>query len=162
MTVSVSATVNGSPFAGEVPAEELLLDFLRDRLGLTGVRQSCEVEVCGVCTVLVDGQPVSSCCYLAADVDGRSVETIEGLAGSEFHQRAVDSFLRHAAVQCGFCTPGMVLTAKALRQRGITSRDAIAVAMNGNLCRCTGYGSILDSLCDLLAAPASAGEAGAS
>ncbi len=154
MTVSISATVNGSQFAGDVPAEELLLDFLRDRLGLTGVRQSCEVEVCGACTVLVDGSPVSSCCYLAADVDGRSVETIEGLDGTEFHQRAVHSFVRHAAVQCGFCTPGMVLTAKALRQRGITNRDDIAVAMNGNLCRCTGYGSILDSLCDLLGAPA--------
>jgi aerobic carbon-monoxide dehydrogenase small subunit len=161
MTVPVSATVNGSPFAGEVPAEELLLDFLRDRLGLAGVRQSCEVQVCGVCTVLVDGDPVSSCCYLAADIDDRSVETIEGLVGTEFHERAVDSFVRHAAVQCGFCTPGMVLTAKALRQRGLTGRHDIAVAMNGNLCRCTGYESVLDSLCDLLATPGTASEAGA-
>ena len=101
-----------------MPAEELLLDFLRDRLGLTGAKQSCEVQVCGVCTVLVDGNPVSSCCYLAADVDGRQVETIEGLAGTDFHRRAADAFMRHAAVQCGFCTAGMLLTAKALAARG--------------------------------------------
>ena len=80
MTERVSATINGKPFSAEVPAEELLLDFLRDRLGLTGTKQSCEVQVCGVCTVLVDGDPVSSCCYLAADIDGREVTTIEGLA----------------------------------------------------------------------------------
>ena len=77
MTETVRTTINGKAFTGEVPAEELLLDFLRDRLGLTGAKQSCEVQVCGVCTVLVDGNPVSSCCYLAADVDGRQVETID-------------------------------------------------------------------------------------
>src|ERR1051326_9384775 len=87
MTEMVRATLNGKPYAGQVPAEELLLDFLRDRLGLTGTKQSCEVQVCGVCTVLVDGNPVSSCCYLAADIDGREVTTIEGLAGSDFHRR---------------------------------------------------------------------------
>ena len=81
MTERISATINGKPFTGDVPAEELLLDFLRDRLGLTGAKQSCEVQVCGVCTVLVDGNPVSSCCFLAADIDGHQVETIEGLAG---------------------------------------------------------------------------------
>jgi aerobic carbon-monoxide dehydrogenase small subunit len=148
MTQTVRATINGRPFTGEVPAEELLLDFLRDRLGLTGTKQSCEVQVCGVCTVLVDGNPVSSCCFLAADIDGREVETIEGLAGSDFHRRAVEVFMRHAAVQCGFCTAGMLLTAKALAARGL-ARDEIA-AMNGNLCRCTGYVSILDSLTELL------------
>jgi carbon-monoxide dehydrogenase small subunit len=154
----VSATINGAPFSGEVPAEELLLDFLRDRLGLTGTKQSCEVQVCGACTVLVDGNPVSSCCFLAADIDGREVETIEGLTGSEFHRRAAEVFLRHAAVQCGFCTPGMLLTAKALASRGavagaVTDRAGIAAAMNGNLCRCTGYRSILDSLTELLGEP---------
>jgi aerobic-type carbon monoxide dehydrogenase small subunit (CoxS/CutS family) len=155
MTQTVRATINGRPFTGEVPAEELLLDFLRDRLGLTGTKQSCEVQVCGVCTVLVDGDPVSSCCYLAADVDGRQVETIEGLAGTDFHRRAADAFMRHAAVQCGFCTAGMLLTAKALAARGASGerlgdRDEIAAAMSGNLCRCTGYVSILDSLTELL------------
>ena len=119
MTEPVRATINGKPFTGDVPAEELLLDFLRDRLGLTGAKQSCEVQVCGVCTVLVDGNPVSSCCFLAADIDGREVETIEGMVGSDFHQRAVGAFMRHAAVQCGFCTSGMLLTAKALAGRGL-------------------------------------------
>jgi aerobic-type carbon monoxide dehydrogenase small subunit (CoxS/CutS family) len=149
MSEPISATINGARFEGEVPAQELLLDFLRDRLGLTGTKQSCEVQVCGVCTVLVDGNPVSSCCFLAADIDGREVETIEGLAGSDFHRRAVDTFMRHAAVQCGFCTPGMLLTAKALAGRDL-DRDEIAAAMSGNLCRCTGYVSILDSLTEIL------------
>jgi carbon-monoxide dehydrogenase small subunit len=154
MTESVRATINGKPYAGEVPAEELLLDFLRDRLGLTGTKQSCEVQVCGVCTVLVDGNPVSSCCYLAADIDGREVETIEGLAGSDFHRRASAAFLRHAAVQCGFCTAGLLLTARALAARGIQGDDGdraqVAAAMNGNLCRCTGYVSLVDALTETL------------
>jgi aerobic-type carbon monoxide dehydrogenase small subunit (CoxS/CutS family) len=99
----------------------------------------------------VDGDPVSSCCYLAADVDGRQVETIEGLAGTDFGRRAADAFMRHAAVQCGFCTAGMLLTAKALAARGTGGdREEIATAMSGNLCRCTGYVSILDSLTELL------------
>src|SRR5689334_25352292 len=117
MTEVVRTTINGAPYAGQVPAEELLLDFLRDRLGLTGTKQSCEVQVCGVCTVLVDGNPVSSCCYLAADIDGREVTTIERLAGSDFHPRAPARLLPHAAVQCGFCTAGLLLTAKALAAR---------------------------------------------
>jgi carbon-monoxide dehydrogenase small subunit len=160
VTEWVAATINGAPFSGEVPAEELLLDFLRDRLGLTGTKQSCEVQVCGVCTVLIDGNPVSSCCFLAADIDGRDVLTIEGLLTTDpdFYRRAAEAFARHAAVQCGFCTPGMLLTAKALAARapapgktGKTGKAEIAAAMNGNLCRCTGYRSILDSLTELLA-----------
>jgi aerobic carbon-monoxide dehydrogenase small subunit len=151
MRERISAAVNGVAFTGDVPAEELLLDFLRDRLGLTGTKQSCEVQVCGACTVLVDGDPVSSCCFLAADIDGRQVETIEGLAGSDFHQRASDAFMRNAAVQCGFCTAGMLLTAKALAARGTgADRGQITAAMSGNLCRCTGYTSILDSLTEIL------------
>jgi aerobic carbon-monoxide dehydrogenase small subunit len=160
MTERVHATINGARFEGEVAPQDLLLDFLRDRLGLTGTKQSCEVQVCGACTVLVDGNPVSSCCFLAADIDGCEVETIEGLAGSDFHQRAVEAFMRNAAVQCGFCTPGILLTAKALAGRGLAGqgrcadRGEIAAAMNGNLCRCTGYHSILDSLAELLGDPA--------
>jgi aerobic-type carbon monoxide dehydrogenase small subunit (CoxS/CutS family) len=151
MTEPVRATINGRRFEGEVAPQELLLDFLREELGLTGTKQSCEVQVCGACTVLIDGRPVSSCCFLAADIDGREVETIEGMAGSDFHRRAVEAFMRHAAVQCGFCTPGMLLTAKALACQGLDiDRDKIAAAMNGNLCRCTGYRSILDSLTELL------------
>jgi len=133
VTEQISAVINGKPFEGRVAANELLLDFLREELGLTGVKQSCEVEVCGTCTVLVDGAPVSSCCFLTCDIDGRRVETIEGLAGTAFHRSAVEAFMRHAAVQCGFCSAGMILTAKS-----------------GNLCRCTGYRSILDAVTEIL------------
>jgi len=151
VTEHICAVINGKPFEGTIRANELLLDFLRDELGLTGVKQSCEVEVCGTCTVLVDGAPVSSCCFLACDIGGRRVETIEGLVGTAFHRAAVDAFMRHAAVQCGFCTAGMILTAKALAERGIdSSRGEITRAMSGNLCRCTGYRSILDAVTEIL------------
>jgi aerobic carbon-monoxide dehydrogenase small subunit len=151
VTEQISAVVNGRPFEGRVAANELLLDFLREELGLTGVKQSCEVEVCGTCTVLVDGAPVSSCCFLACDIDGRRVETIEGLAGTPFHRSAVEAFMRHAAVQCGFCSAGMILTAKALADAGVDpSPGQISRAMSGNLCRCTGYRSILDAVTEVL------------
>lgn len=151
MTEHISAVINGKPFEGTVAANELLLDFLREELALTGVKQSCEVEVCGTCTVLVDGAPVSSCCFLACDIDGRRVETIEGLAGTAFHQTAVEAFMRHAAVQCGFCSAGMILTARALACRGLDLSGAeIIRAMSGNLCRCTGYRSILEAVTEIL------------
>jgi aerobic carbon-monoxide dehydrogenase small subunit len=151
VTEHISAVVNGRPFEGAVAPNELLLDFLREELGLTGVKQSCEVEVCGTCTVLVDGAPVSSCCFLACDIDGRRVETIEGLAGTAFHQTAVEAFMRHAAVQCGFCSAGMILTAKVLADRGGDQSAAeISRTMSGNLCRCTGYRSILEAITEIL------------
>jgi aerobic carbon-monoxide dehydrogenase small subunit len=147
----ISAVINGQPFHGTVAANELLIDFLRDELGLTGVKQSCDVEVCGACTVLIDGAPVSSCCFLACDIDGRHVDTIEGLVGTVFHRRAAEAFMSQAAVQCGFCTAGMILTAKALADRDVEpSPDVISRAMNGNLCRCTGYRSILDAITAIL------------
>jgi aerobic carbon-monoxide dehydrogenase small subunit len=153
VTEPIAAIINGRPVNVSVEPNELLIDFLRDQLDLTGVKQSCEVQVCGTCTVLVDGAPVSSCCFLACDIDGREVQTIEGLAGTPFHRAAADAFMRHAAVQCGFCTAGMILTAKALADRGIgESADSISQAMNGNLCRCTGYRSILDALSDVIGA----------
>ena len=151
MTEQISAVINGKPFEGRVAANELLLDFLREELGLTGVKQSCEVEVCGTCTVLVDGAPVSSCCFLTCDIDGRRVETIEGLAGTAFHRSAVEAFMRHAAVQCGFCSAGMILTAKVLADRRVhPSPDEISRAMSGNLCRCTGYRSIRDAITEIV------------
>jgi len=150
MTRAIVTTINGATFRGEVPENELLLDFLRERVGLIGVRQSCEVQVCGVCTVLVDGAPVSSCCYLACDIDGRDVETIEGITDTDFFQEISDAFVRHASVQCGYCTPGMVLTAKALAGTAdLSTEQAIREAMSGNLCRCTGYRSILDALTEV-------------
>jgi aerobic carbon-monoxide dehydrogenase small subunit len=148
--VNLAFTVNGKPVVRDVPAEELLVDFLRDRLDLRGTKISCEVQVCGACTVLVDGEPVSSCCYLAADADGREVLTIEGLREQERFVRLEDAFTRHAAVQCGFCTPGLLLTVASLDASGeLSDDDAIRHGLAGNLCRCTGYRGILDAVRDI-------------
>jgi len=142
--------VNGDRVVREIEAHELLLDFLRDGLGLTGAKRSCDMQACGVCTVLVDGRPVSSCCFLAADADGRSVLTIEGLAERPEFERLEDAFTRHAALQCGFCTPGMLLTVAALLETGeLTSTDEVKRGLAGNLCRCTGYRGILEAVCEL-------------
>ncbi len=142
--------VNGRPVVREIEPQELLLDVLRDRLGLTGAKRSCDTQVCGVCTVLVDGKPVSACCFLAADAEGRSVLTVEGLAERPEFARLEEAFTRHAALQCGFCTPGMLLTVSALLETGeLTSADEIKRSLNGNLCRCTGYRGIVEAVCDL-------------
>ena len=142
--------VNGGQVAREIEPQELLLDFLRDRLGLTGAKRSCDVQVCGACTVLVDGRPVSSCCFLAADAEGREVLTVEGLAEQPEFERLADAFTRHAALQCGFCTPGMLLTVDALLETGeLTSVEEIRRSLAGNLCRCTGYRGILEAVCEL-------------
>jgi aerobic-type carbon monoxide dehydrogenase small subunit (CoxS/CutS family) len=142
--------VNERPVVREIEPQELLLDFLRERLGLTGAKRSCEMQVCGTCTVLVDGRPVSSCCFLAADAEGRAVLTVEGLAESDEFARLEDAFTRHAALQCGFCTPGMLLTVAALLETGeLTSGEEVKRSLNGNLCRCTGYRGIYEAVCDL-------------
>jgi aerobic-type carbon monoxide dehydrogenase small subunit (CoxS/CutS family) len=142
--------VNGTEVVREIPPQELLLDFLRERLGLTGAKRSCEVQVCGTCTVLLDGRPVSSCCFLAADAEGREVLTIEGLAESPGFERLEDAFTRHAGLQCGFCTAGMLLTVSALLETGeLTSAAEVRRSLAGNLCRCTGYRGILDAVCEL-------------
>jgi aerobic-type carbon monoxide dehydrogenase small subunit (CoxS/CutS family) len=142
--------VNGQPVVREIEPQELLLDVLRDRLGLTGAKRSCETQVCGTCTVLVDGRPVSSCCFLAADAEGRDVLTVEGLAERPDYPRLEDAFTRHAALQCGFCTPGMLLTVAALLETGeLTSTEEVKRSLNGNLCRCTGYKGIVDAVSEL-------------
>jgi len=148
--VEISLRVNGREIAREVEPQELLLDFLRDSMGLTGAKRSCDVQVCGACTVLVDGRPVSSCCYLAAQADGTEVTTIEGLAEREEFARLEEAFTRHAGLQCGFCTPGMLLTVSALLEGGeLDSEDAIKRNLSGNLCRCTGYRGIVEAVADL-------------
>jgi carbon-monoxide dehydrogenase small subunit len=148
--VEIALSVNGREVAREVEPQELLLDFLRDSLGLTGAKRSCEVQVCGACTVLLDGLPVSSCCTLAAQADGREVTTIEGLAEQPEFERLEEAFTRHAALQCGFCTPGMLLTVSALLADGeLGSEEAIKHGLAGNLCRCTGYRGILEAVADL-------------
>jgi len=143
--------VNGTPQELDVPPRELLLDTLRDRLGLTGAKRSCDVQVCGTCTVLVDGQPVSSCTYLTVDADGREVLTIEGFASSPEFERFERAFTDRAALQCGFCTPGFVLTLKALRDAGeLRSREDVIEGLDGSICRCTGYRAIVEAAEELV------------
>jgi aerobic carbon-monoxide dehydrogenase small subunit len=143
----LALTVNGMQVVREIAPEELLLDFLRDTLHLKGAKASCEVQVCGACTVLVDGEPVSSCCFLAADAEGRDVLTIEGLREQERFRPLEQAFTRHAAVQCGFCTPGFLLTIASLQASGeLGDEAAIRRGLEGNLCRCTGYRGILEAV----------------
>jgi aerobic carbon-monoxide dehydrogenase small subunit len=146
-------TLNGRPVSMHVEPQELLLDVLRERLGLTGAKRSCDVQVCGTCTVLLDNEPISSCCTLAADVAGRDVLTIEGLAELEEFHALEQAFVRHAALQCGFCTPGMLLTVKALLDAGELHPDDedLKHSLSGNLCRCTGYRGILEAVRELVA-----------
>jgi aerobic carbon-monoxide dehydrogenase small subunit len=147
MTLTMS--VNGAPVALEIEPRALLLDVLRDRLGLTGAKRSCDTQVCGACTVLLDGMPVSACCTLAYEAEGRAVETIEGLAGPEGLHPIQQAFVDAVAIQCGFCTPGFVLTTKALlTENPHPARAEIEAFLGGNLCRCTGYWNILDAVED--------------
>ena len=148
--MDVATRVNGREVVRDVAPQELLLDFLRDSLGLTGAKRSCDVQVCGACTVLVDGLPVSSCCYLAADAHGKAVTTIEGLTERPEFARLEEVFTRHAALQCGFCTPGMLLTVSALLEAGeLADEEEIKRSLAGNLCRCTGYRGILEAVEEL-------------
>lgn len=147
----IEARINGEPFSGDVDDNMWLLDLVRDELELTGTKRSCEVQVCGVCTVLVDGAPVSSCCFLAVDIDGREVTTIEGLVGTPLYERLSEAIMAHAAVQCGFCTPGLVGTLASLHgEQQRFDRDSLAEALRGTVCRCTGYKSILDAAMTVL------------
>lgn len=143
----IRLTVNGRPVTLAVRPEALLLDVLRDRLELKGARRSCDMQVCGACTVLVDGAPVSACTYLAIEADGRDVLTVEGLATGERLHPLQEAFIDHGAVQCGFCTAGMLLTARALlAEEPSPSPARVAEYLRGNLCRCTGYRKILDAI----------------
>jgi aerobic-type carbon monoxide dehydrogenase small subunit (CoxS/CutS family) len=148
--VELACSVNGQAVVREVEPQELLLDFVRDSLGLTGAKRSCDVQVCGACTVLVDGLPVSSCCYLAVDASGHEVTTIEGLAQRPEFERLEEAFTQHAALQCGFCTPGMLLTVSSLLEHEELSADEeeIKRRLAGNLCRCTGYRGIVEAVAD--------------
>ena len=140
----INLKVNGQSVDALIEPRELLLDFLRDRLGFTGAKRSCDVQVCGTCTVLLDGRPVSACCTLAYEARDRELLTIEGLAkGDELHPLQ-QSFVEQTALQCGFCTPGMILTAKSLLEEiSHPTRQQIQRYLKGNLCRCTGYWNIL-------------------
>jgi carbon-monoxide dehydrogenase small subunit len=148
--VEIALSVNRRQVVRDVAPQELLLDLLRDSLGLTGAKRSCDVQVCGACTVLVDGLPISACCYLAAHAAGAEVTTIEGLAEQPGFERLEAAFTRHAALQCGFCTPGMLLTVSALLESGeLVNEEEIKRSLAGNLCRCTGYRGILEAVAEL-------------
>jgi aerobic-type carbon monoxide dehydrogenase small subunit (CoxS/CutS family) len=145
-------TVNGDAVSRAVAPDRTLLEFLRYDLGLTGSKQGCDKGDCGACTVLVDGQPLLSCITLALTLDGSRVETVESLANGTTLHSLQDAFVRHGAAQCGFCTPGMLMSAKAyLEANPEPSRDEIRHALSGNLCRCTGYTKILDAVEDAAA-----------
>jgi aerobic carbon-monoxide dehydrogenase small subunit len=148
--VLLELILNERPVSVDVEPRELLLDVLRDRFGLTGAKRSCDVQVCGACTVLVDGAPVSSCCTLAYETRGRDVLTIEGFATQDEFARFEEAFVRHAALQCGFCTPALLLTLKSLLDTGeLESEEAIVRGLDGNICRCTGYRGILEAARDV-------------
>ena len=139
--------LNGQPAAVSCPDERVLLDLLREELYLTGTKRGCDLGTCGCCTVQIDGRPTLSCLTLARFVEGRSVTTIEGLAppgGLHPIQRA---FVDHGAAQCGFCTPGLIVTAAALlRDRPRATREEVVDGISGNLCRCTGYTKIIEAI----------------
>jgi len=143
----VSVTVNGKKFERTVEPRVLLVDFIRDELRLTGTHVGCDTSHCGACTVLLDGRAVKSCTVLAVQADGHQVTTIEGLAeGGRMHPLQ-EAFRIHHGLQCGFCTPGVVLAAlELLRVDNAPSEERIRTAISGNLCRCTGYQNIVDSV----------------
>jgi aerobic-type carbon monoxide dehydrogenase small subunit (CoxS/CutS family) len=146
-TTRITGTINGRERTLEVDNSLLLLDLLRD-LGLTGAKPSCEMEVCGACTVQLDGLPVSACTTLAVELDGRTVETVEGVAASDAALHPVqEAFLQHSAFQCGFCTPGMIMSSKALLEANPSpSREDVVHWLEGSICRCTGYEPIVDAV----------------
>ena len=157
-TVELRLTVNGAPRALVVEPRETLADVVRDRLGLLGTKVSCDAQVCGACTVLVDDRAVSACAFLAVDADASAVRTVEGLADPDGRLSALQqAFIDAAAFQCGFCTPGMLMAATALLEEDPDpTREAVIEGLEGNLCRCTGYAPIVDAV--LAAAAASRGE----
>lgn len=143
----IKITLNGTNMTVEVPAHRLLLDLLRDEIGLTGTKEGCGTGDCGACTVLLDGKPVNSCLILSGELDGAEVVTIEGLKiGPELHpvQRA---FIQAGGAQCGYCTPGMLMMSKALLDENPDpTEEEIRFALSGNLCRCTGYVKIVQAV----------------
>jgi carbon-monoxide dehydrogenase small subunit len=147
VTQHLQLDVNGQPRSLEIHPGQTLLDLLREDLGMTGTKEGCDDCECGACMVLVDGAPVNSCSLLAIQAAGRSVTTVEGLAGSDGLNRLQQSLSEAGGVQCGFCTPGMLISATALlRESPNPTADEVRRALAGNLCRCTGYVRIVDAV----------------
>jgi carbon-monoxide dehydrogenase small subunit len=148
---TISLTVNGSRESLDVPANMTLLQMLREKLALTGTKNGCEAGECGACTVLVNGEPVNSCMMLAVEADSQTVLTVEGLAPEGKLSPLQQAFVDHNAIQCGFCTPGMLMSATALLERNPRpTREEIQESLVGNLCRCTGYVRIIDAIEDVV------------
>jgi carbon-monoxide dehydrogenase small subunit len=145
--VQINLTLNDAPVAAEAEPRTLLVHFLRDNLGMTGTHWGCDTSNCGACVVLVDGEPVKSCTMLAAMADGHEVRTVEGLERDGRLDPVQQGFVEEHGLQCGFCTPGMMLTARALLdQNPNPTDDEIKVAISGQICRCTGYTNIVKSI----------------
>lgn len=145
----ITMTVNGAPVEAAVEPNRTLVQFLREDLGLTGTKHGCGLGDCGACTVILDGKPVNSCLVLAVQANGREVLTIEGLADNGKLHPIQQAFVKTGAVQCGFCTPGMILSAKALLDENPRPTErAIRTAISGNLCRCTGYQKIVEAIAE--------------
>ena len=144
MTRRIAFTVNGKEHMLEMDVRESLLDVLRNRLALTGVKKGCSVGECGACTVLIDGEPFDTCIYLAVWADGKEIRTVEGEAKEGKLSKVQEAFLEEAAVQCGFCTPGLVMTTTALvESKKSYTKQAIKRELSGHMCRCTGYHNII-------------------
>ena len=143
----ITLTVNGQVYEVPVNPNQTLVDVIRYDLGLTGTKKGCEVGDCGSCTVIMDGSPVNSCLVLAVQANGREIQTIEGLETEEGLHPLQEAFVEEGAIQCGFCSPGMILSAKGLLdRRPDPSESEIRTALSGNLCRCTGYQKIVDAV----------------
>ena len=153
MTKTITLTLNGLKRQCQVEPRQHLVDFLREDCGLTGSHLGCEHGVCGACTVRLDGQVVRGCLVLAVQADGRSVETVEGLTDGGTVRDLQDAFVARNALQCGYCTSGMLMAAAELvEKQPDASREDVRVWISGNYCRCTGYQAIVDAVCDVLAA----------
>ena len=147
MKVAATLSVNGIAYAVELDPGASLLQAVRDTVGLTGSKEGCDDSECGACMMLLDGKPVNSCSYLALQTEGREVTTIEGLAQGDQLSALQRAFLEHGGVQCGFCTPGMLISATALLQTNPhPSEDDVRIGLSGNLCRCTGYDGIVKAV----------------
>ena len=147
MSYSITMTVNGKAVTGEVEGRTLLVQFLREHLGLTGTHVGCDTSQCGTCTVHMDGRAIKSCSILAAHADGAEVTTIEGLADGDTLHPMQEAFREHHALQCGFCTPGMVMSAIGIVEDNPNpTSDEIRHALEGNICRCTGYHNIVEAI----------------
>lgn len=152
MEYRVKFYVNDAPVELTVPANRTLLSVLRDDLALTGTKEGCGAGECGACTVIMDGLAVNACLILAPELNGKHIETVEGLAKGDQLSPLQESFIEHMALQCGFCTPGMLMSAESLlRENPHPTREEIATAMSGNLCRCTGYKKIVEAIEDVAA-----------